>query len=85
MSFMLTSWRDGETGAFRMGARLAGLCMATSWALMAALYALGLSVGWMAVVALLIAAERVAPVRDLAARGVAVVLFALGLAVALAA
>jgi predicted metal-binding membrane protein len=82
MSFMLTSWRDGETGAFAMGLRLAGWCIGSSCALMAALYALGgLSLAWMALVALLIAAERIAPVRDLAARGVAGVLFAAGLAI----
>jgi predicted metal-binding membrane protein len=85
MSFILTSWRDGEAGALAMGVVFGGWCLGSSWALLGALYALGpLSAVWMALVAALIAAERIAPVRDLAARCVAVVLFALGLAVALA-
>jgi predicted metal-binding membrane protein len=84
MAFMLSRWRDGESGAFAMGASLGAWCIGSGWALMAALYALGaLSVAWMAVIALLIAAERMAPVRDLAARAVAGVLFALGLAAAI--
>jgi predicted metal-binding membrane protein len=82
MSFILTSWRDGATGAFAMGLRFAGWCIGSSCALMAALYALGgPSLAWTALVALLIAAERIAPARDVAARGVAGLLFAGGLAI----
>lgn len=59
-------------------------CVACSWALMGALFALGvMSVGWMVVIAALIAAERLLPWRTAAVRGVAVVLVALGIAVAL--
>ena len=51
---------------------------------MGALFALGvMSVGWMVVIAALIAAERLLPWRTAAARGVAVVLAALGTAIAL--
>jgi predicted metal-binding membrane protein len=59
-------------------------CVGCAWALMGALFALGvMSVGWMAFVAALIAAERLLPWRKAAVRAVAVVLVALGLAVAL--
>jgi predicted metal-binding membrane protein len=84
MSFMLTSWRDGERGAVTMGVVFGGWCVGSSCLVIAALFALGaMSVVWMALVSALIAVEKTAPVRDLAARAVAVVLFALGLAVAL--
>jgi predicted metal-binding membrane protein len=82
MAFMLTSWRDGQAGALTMGLRFAAWCIGSTWALMAALYALGApTIAWIALVGLLVAVERVAPVRDLAARGVAVVLFTAGVAI----
>jgi predicted metal-binding membrane protein len=62
-----------------------GLCVACCWALMAALFALGvMSIGWMALVAALIAAERLLPWKTIARRGVAVTLTLLALAVAFA-
>jgi hypothetical protein len=52
---------------------------------MATLFALGfMSVGWMAVVAALIAVEKLLPWKALANRGIAVMLVVLGLAVAFA-
>lgn len=81
---------DGEpVGEPGQGAR-AGLgagvrCLASSWALMAVLFALGaMSLVWMAMVAALIAAERLSPLTSaarIAAAGVLVVL-AVGVAVA---
>jgi hypothetical protein len=51
--------------------------------LMAALFALGvMSIGWMAFIAALIAIEKLLPWQALANRGIAVLLLALGLAVA---
>ena len=62
-----------------------GICVACCWALMAALFALGvMSIGWMALVAGLIVAERLLPWKTIAGRGVAVVLALLALAVAFA-
>jgi hypothetical protein len=51
---------------------------------MAALFALGvMSIGWMAFIAALIAAEKLLPWRAVANRGVALLLLVLGLAVAI--
>ena len=59
--------------------------MASSWALMAALFALGvMSVGWMVLVAALIATEKLLPWRTVATRGIAVLLAVLGIALAFA-
>jgi predicted metal-binding membrane protein len=85
LMFLLTSWRPGRTGALRMGAEHGAWCVGCCWALMAALFALGvMSIGWMAFIAALIAIEKLAPWKALANRGVALLLVALGIAVAFA-
>jgi predicted metal-binding membrane protein len=72
-------------GALRSGIEHGAICVGCCWALMAALFALGvMSLTWMAVVAALIAIEKLLPWRTVASRGTAVVLATLGLAVALA-
>jgi len=64
LGFLLGSWRDGSAGALEMGAKHAAWCVGCCWALMAALFALGvMSLVWMAVVAALIAAEKTLPWR----------------------
>jgi predicted metal-binding membrane protein len=75
LGFLLGSWRDGHWGAFQMGAKNGAWCVGCCWALMAALFALGImSVTWMAVVAGFIALEKTLPWRQFAARGTAIVL-----------
>jgi predicted metal-binding membrane protein len=82
LGFLLGSWRDGPRGALEMGARHAAWCVGCCWALMAALFALGvMSVGWMAFVAALIAIEKLAPWKSATNRAIAVTLVVLGLAV----
>jgi predicted metal-binding membrane protein len=64
LAFLLGSWREGPRGAMEMGARHAGWCLGCCWALMAALFALGvMSLTWMALVAALIALEKTLPWR----------------------
>jgi len=63
---LLGSWREGRTGAVRMGLRNGAWCVGCCWALMAALFALGvMSVSWMALVAAIVAAEKTIPWRRL--------------------
>jgi predicted metal-binding membrane protein len=82
LGFLLGSWRDGPRGALEMGTRHAAWCVGCCWALMAALFALGvMSIGWMAFVAALIAIEKLAPWKSAANRAIAVTLVVLGLAV----
>jgi predicted metal-binding membrane protein len=79
LGFLLTNWRDGLSGAVHMGARHGAWCVGCCWALMAALFALGvMSVVWMAVVASLITFEKLIPSRRLATYGTAAVLLVLG-------
>ena len=79
LGFLLGSWRDGLRGALRMGATHGAWCVGCCWALMAALFALGImSIGWMAFVAGLIAVEKILPWRRVATWGVAGILLVLG-------
>jgi predicted metal-binding membrane protein len=83
LMFLLTRWQPGRLGALRMGVEHGGWCVGCCWMLMAALFALGvMSLGWMAFIAALIGIEKLLPWKALANRGIAVLLFALGLAVA---
>jgi predicted metal-binding membrane protein len=81
-TFLDEHFRPGASGALRMGVEHGVDCVGSSWALMAALFALGvMSLTWMALVAVLIVAERVLP---RATRTAVVLVFAtLGTSVAL--
>jgi predicted metal-binding membrane protein len=82
---LLGSWRDGRVGAVRMGARNGAWCVGCCWALMAALFALGvMSVAWMALVAAIIAAEKALPWRRVVTYGTVAVLLTLGVLVLVA-
>jgi predicted metal-binding membrane protein len=64
LGFLLGRWRDGRSGALEMGGRHAAWCVGCCWALMAALFALGvMSLVWMALVAALITVEKTLPWR----------------------
>ncbi len=83
LMFLLEHWRAGRLGSLWMGIAHGGWCVGCCWALMAALFALGvMSLGWMAFVGALIAVEKLLPWKALANRGIAVVLVVLGLTVA---
>jgi predicted metal-binding membrane protein len=85
LMFLMSHWRPGRLGGLRMGVAHGGWCIGCCWALMAALFALGvMSLGWMALIAALVAAEKLSPWRGPVNGGIAVLLLALGLAVAFA-
>jgi predicted metal-binding membrane protein len=85
LGLLLGSWRDGKSGALRMGAKNGAWCVGCCWALMAALVALGvMSVVWMAVVAALIAFEKTIPWRYAASHATAAILLGLGVLVLVA-
>jgi predicted metal-binding membrane protein len=84
LAFVVGSWRDGRLGAMRMGAEQGAWCVGCCWAIMGSLFALGvMSIAWMAVIAGLVAIEKLVPWGDVASRGIAVVLAALAALVAL--
>ena len=74
-------WRE----AVERGARSGGWCIGCSWALMAALFALGvMSLTWMAAIAVLVAAEKLSPRPTAARLATAVVLTALAVGIIVA-
>ncbi|MHB8492813.1 MAG: DUF2182 domain-containing protein [Solirubrobacteraceae bacterium] len=77
--------RGGREGALGIGVQYGVWCLGCCWALMAALFALGaMSVGWMALISALIAAERLLPWRTPATTGVAALLAVVAIGVAAA-
>ncbi|WLQ05009.1 DUF2182 domain-containing protein [Arthrobacter oryzae] len=85
MDFILHRMRPGYRGALVMGVEHGAWCVACCWALMVALFALGvMSVGWMALIGAFIAGEKMLPWKRLANRSVAVALAVIALGVALA-
>jgi predicted metal-binding membrane protein len=73
-----TSWQSTRKGALVVGLHNGGWCLGSSWALMAALFALGvMSLTWMGLIAVLVALEKIGPWgrgARLATAGVLVVL-----------
>jgi predicted metal-binding membrane protein len=85
LGFLVSGWRDGRGGALLMGALHGGWCVGCCWALMAVLFALGLmSLAWMLLIAVLIAAEKLLPWRAPAIGAVTAVLVGLSVAVGVA-
>jgi predicted metal-binding membrane protein len=78
LGFLLGNWRGGLAGAVEMGAKHGAWCVGCCWALMAALFALGvMSIAWMAFVAGLIALEKTLPWGRVATYATAIILLAL--------
>jgi predicted metal-binding membrane protein len=78
LGFLVGTWRDGRRGALEMGARHGAWCLGCCWALMAALFALGvMSLAWMALVAAMITLEKTLPWHRLVTWGTAAVLLTL--------
>lgn len=78
MGFILTSWRDGQWGAVRMGLEHGVFCLGCCWLLFLALFPLGImNIAAMAVVTLLIFAEKTLPSGERIAKlsGVALLLY----------
>jgi predicted metal-binding membrane protein len=62
LSFVMTEWREGPTGAFAMGIRHGAYCVACCWALMALLFVVGvMNLLWVVGLAVFVLAERVLP------------------------
>ena len=60
MGFLMTSWRDGRSGALRMGLHHGTLCFRCCWALMILLFVLGvMNLVWVAALAVFVLAEKV--------------------------
>jgi predicted metal-binding membrane protein len=80
LAFLLGSWRPGALGGLRLGLASGAWCAGCCWALMASLFALGvMSIAWTALVATLVALEKILPWRRVATGTTTVLLVGLGL------
>ena len=74
--------RPGALGVLAMGVEQGGFCVGCSWALMAALFTLGvMSIGWMVLIAVLVAFEKLLPWEVIPSGGTAALVVVLGVAV----
>jgi predicted metal-binding membrane protein len=80
LSFILTSWRDGVGGAFWMGAKHGAFCLGCCWLLFVILFPIGImNVAAMAVITVVIFAEKSLPFGNRIAQIAALGLIAYGL------
>jgi predicted metal-binding membrane protein len=85
LHFVMGHWREGRLGAVRVGAEHGAYCVGCCWGLMIVLFALGvMSLTWMAVVTLLILAQKVLPFGEQLMRVFAALFVAAGIWVAAA-
>jgi predicted metal-binding membrane protein len=79
LSFLMSEWRDGASGAFVMGLRHGSYCLGCCWILMALLFVAGvMNLFWVAVIALLVMAEKVLPKGEVLGYTAGVALVAAG-------
>ena len=82
IGFILTAWREGRSGALRMGAVHGATCLGCCWMLMAILFPLGLmNAAVMALVMLVVFAEKTLAWERIAVWGTAAALMLYGAAV----
>ncbi len=81
MGFLLTSWRDGALGSFRMGLHHGLYCLGCCWSLMVVLFVMGtMNLVWMGVLSIVIFVEKIVPYGVEMGKATGVALIALGLA-----
>jgi predicted metal-binding membrane protein len=82
ITFILTSWRDGTMGALRMGLEHGLFCLGCCWLLFLVLFPLGImNIAAMAVVTLLVYAEKALPAGEQIAKVAGIVLMLYGITV----
>jgi predicted metal-binding membrane protein len=78
--FFSTSWREGSSGALRMGIHHGSYCVGCCWALMALLFVAGvMNLLWVLVIAVFVLIEKLVPKGRLVGRIAGVVLAGWGL------
>ncbi|MFI4974171.1 MAG: DUF2182 domain-containing protein [Caulobacterales bacterium] len=81
LRFVMQHWRPGWRGALMLGLRHAAYCVGCCWALMALLFVGGvMSLAWVAILALIVLAEKVAPLGQRGAWAIGAVAGVLGVA-----
>jgi len=62
LTFLMTDWREGRSGALWMGLKHGSYCTGCCWFLMALLFVAGvMNMWWVAVIAIFVLLEKVVP------------------------
>ena len=62
IAFFMTRWRDGVSGAFRMGVQHGIMCVGCCWMLMALLFVAGvMNLAWVAAITIFVLLEKLVP------------------------
>ncbi len=81
IGFFMTEWRDGGTGAFKMGLKHGAFCVGCCWMLMALLFVLGvMNLLWVAAISVFVLLEKVTPYGRAIARVTGVAMLVSGIA-----
>jgi predicted metal-binding membrane protein len=81
LGFLLTNWRDGTGGAFRMGFRDGAYCPGCCWALMCVLFVVGvMNLLWVEALTIFVLMEKTGPAGAVLARVAGVGLVGAGIA-----
>lgn len=79
MGFLTTHWREGTLGAVQMGLHHGTYCLGCCWILMLLLFVLGImNLAWIAVLTIVVLAEKLLPSGRPISRGLGAVLIAWG-------
>jgi predicted metal-binding membrane protein len=82
LGFFMTSWRDGNIGALRMGAGHGGYCLGCCWAVMCVLFVVGvMNLLWVAALSVFVLFEKVGPAGAAVARVAGAVMIVAGVLV----
>jgi predicted metal-binding membrane protein len=79
IGFFMTEWRNGASGALRMGLRHGVMCLGCCWMLMLLLFVFGvMNLIWIAALSIFVLLEKLLPHGRLIARGSGVAMIAAG-------
>lgn len=79
LSFLMQHWREGSLGAALMGLHHGIYCLGCCWLLMLLLFVLGvMNLPWVAVLTIIVLAEKIMPRGELLSRGLGVLLIGWG-------
>ena len=81
MGFLIQNWRDGFSGAIRMGLHHGAYCLGCCWMLMVLLFVLGvMNLPWVAMLTVVVLAEKTLPYGRQISRILGVILVVWGIA-----
>jgi predicted metal-binding membrane protein len=81
LGFLVAHWHPGKVGAFRMGLHHGLYCTGCCWALMGLLFVAGvMNLLWVAILSILVLAEKILPCGQIVARSASAVLLVLAMA-----